>query len=126
MKRLIYVVALFALTSTSAMSATTTPAPATFDDKPSFFVGATYAFGGSNGLGFTLMITNTRRENRGFGAIGLSYHPTTGNMGLPVGIGYQGNNAAIMGGYDLLLKQPVLGGGYSDTKAEPVAAPVYR
>jgi len=84
------------------------------------FLGVSYAFGGNNGLGFTAQATSTRKEDRGFAAAGFSYYPyAVGNkFGIPVGIGYQGQNAAVVGSYDLLLRTPVVSGGFPNTRED--------
>lgn len=111
------------ISSAFAVSLPPPTAPSTGDNKAGLFAGVTYAFGAQQGLGLTLQVTSIRREDRGFASAGVSYYPTSGKVGLPVGIGYQGNKAAIMGGYDLLIKEPVLSGGYSNTKSKPIPAP---
>jgi len=89
------------------------------------FVGVSYTFSGNNGFGLTVQATSTRKEDRGFAAAGFSYYPyAVGNkFGIPVGIGYQGKNAALTGNYDLLLKAPTIGGGYVNTR-EDATSPV--
>ncbi|CAM5441750.1 hypothetical protein [Thauera sp.] len=84
------------------------------------FVGITYAFGSNQGIGFTVQATSTRKQDRGILAAGLSYHPfaTGSKVGLPVGVGYQWKDAAAIVGYDVLLKSPVVSGGYVDTRSK--------
>ena len=106
----------FALASALALASISISASA----DTGVFVGVSYAFGGNNGLGFTAQATSTRKEDRGFAAAGFSYYPyAVGNkFGIPVGIGYQGKNSAVVGSYDLLLKAPVLSGGYANTRED--------
>ena len=84
-------------------------------NSPGIFAGLTYAFGSKQGLGFTLQATSSRRDDRGVFAAGVSYYPTTGNVGIPLSLGYQKSRALVLGGYDVLLKAPVLHGGYTNT-----------
>ena len=89
------------------------------------FFGVTYAFGSNGGLGLTLQATTTRRENRGIAAAGVSFYPFSKDMrfGIPVSIGYQGDNAAGIISYDLILKTPAISGGYVDTREPQQQAP---
>ena len=82
------------------------------------FAGITYAFGANTGIGFTLQATSTRDENSAIASAGISYYPfaVTPMFGLPVGVGYQGKNAAAIVSYDLLLKQFSIAGGYASTR----------
>jgi hypothetical protein len=84
------------------------------------FVGVSYAFGGNNGLGLTAQATSTRKEDRGFAAAGLSYYPFAvgDKLGVPIGIGYQGKNSAVVGNYDLLQKAPAVSAGYANTRGD--------
>lgn len=91
------------------------------------FFGVTYAYDSNKsdgGLGLTLQATTTRKENRGIGAAGVSFYPFSKDLkfGIPVGVGYQGDNAAAIISYDLLQKKPAVSGGYVDTR-EPQQAP---
>jgi hypothetical protein len=83
--------------------------------KPGVFLGVTYAFGTKDGLGFSFQVTSSRRDDRAVAAAGVSYYPTTGNVGIPLSLGYQKSDALIMGGYDFLLKAPVVQGGFTNT-----------
>jgi hypothetical protein len=85
------------------------------------FAGLTYAFGSKEGLGFTLQATSSRRDDRGVFAAGVSYYPTTGNVGIPLSLGYQKSHTLILGGYDVLLKAPVIHGGYTNTSKDKVS-----
>ncbi|WP_150743639.1 hypothetical protein [Pseudomonas fluorescens] len=82
------------------------------------FAGLTYAFGANTGIGFTLHATSSRDENSAIASAGISYYPfaLTPMFGLPVGVGYQGKNAAAIVSYDLLLKQFAIAGGYASTR----------
>ena len=82
------------------------------------FAGLTYAFGANTGIGFTLHATSTRDENSAIASAGISYYPfaVTPMFGIPVGVGYQGKNAAAIVSYDLLLKKFAIAGGYASTR----------
>jgi hypothetical protein len=83
--------------------------------NPGVFLGLTYALGSKDGLGFTLQVTSSRRDDQGVAAAGVSYYPTTGKVGIPLSLGYQKSDTLVLGGYDLLLKIPVIQGGYTNT-----------
>ena len=91
------------------------------------FVGVTYALDGKSGPGITLQATSSRREDHAIVAAGVSFHPFAGaqKFGIPVGVGYQFQNAAVLAGYDLLLQSITVSGGYANTQDErSTAAPV--
>lgn len=85
---------------------------------PGVFFGITYAFGSKEGLGFTLQVTSSRRDDRGVAAAGVSYYPTTGTIGVPLSLGYQKSHVLVLGGYDFLLNAPVIQGGYTNTSKD--------
>jgi len=89
------------------------------------FFGVTYAFGSDNGVGLTLQATSTRHEDRAIAAGGVSFYPfaTHSKFGIPLGVGYQWKNFAGIAGYDILLKTPVVSGGYVDTRDDGHSAP---
>ncbi|MEX5683548.1 hypothetical protein, partial [Pseudomonas silesiensis] len=82
------------------------------------FAGLTYAFGANTGIGFTLHATSSRDENSAIASAGVSYYPfaVTPMFGIPVGVGYQGKNAAAIVSYDLLLRRFAIAGGYASTR----------
>ena len=88
------------------------------------FVGVTYAFDGKSGPGITLQATSSRREDHAIVAAGVSFHPFAPGQkfGIPVGVGYQLQNAAVVAGYDVLLQSITLAGGYANTRDEGRAA----
>ncbi len=88
------------------------------------FVGVTYAVDGKSGPGITLQATSSRREDHAIVAAGVSFHPFAPGQkfGIPVGVGYQLQNAAVVAGYDLLLQSITLAGGYANTRDEGRAA----
>lgn len=91
------------------------------------FVGVTYAIGSNAGLGLTLLATTVRHEDRGIAAAGVSFYPFASgqNIGVPIGVGYQGSSVAGIVGYDVLLGVPVVSGGYVNTRGDNrrIAAP---
>ena len=83
-----------------------------------FFAGITYIFGERDGLGFTVKALATRRDDQPSAALGVSVYPGAGGVryGIDVGLGYQGDDAAGLISYDLLLNQFALSVGYADLK----------
>lgn len=57
-------------------------------------------------------------------AAGVSYYWGTQRFGIPVGVGYQQDHAAIIGGYDLLMRAPVIHGGYTNTSKDRIVTSV--
>jgi hypothetical protein len=111
------------LISTNALANGCTPTTTTVkSDDPGIFLGITYAFGSKEGLGFTLQMTSSRRDDRGVVAAGVSYYPSSGMIGVPVGVGYQKSHTLVLGGYDILLGAPVIHGGYTNTSKDRVVA----
>ena len=82
------------------------------------FIGITYVFGANAGAGITLQATSTRREDRAIAAAGVSLYPfgPSPKFGIPVGVGYQGNNAAGIVSYDFLMQGFAISGGYVNTR----------
>lgn len=80
--------------------------------------GLSYAFGSNTGVGFVVQATSSRNEDHGIVAAGISYYPFTAKpaIGLPVGVGYQGQNVGATVNYDFLLHAVSIGGGYVNTK----------
>lgn len=83
------------------------------------YVGVTYSFGDSNGVGLTLQGTTTRKADSAFAAAGVTYYPTApaAKLGIPVGVGYQSKHAAVVGSYDFLLNAPAISAGYANATA---------
>lgn len=120
MKKIILLACLGASCSlpTAGWAATYSPCTTEGSNNPGVFFGVTYAFGGKESVGFTLGVTSSRRDDRGVVAAGVSYYPRTGNIGIPVGVGYQKNDALLLGGYDFLLKAPVVNGAHTNTSRD--------
>ena len=83
------------------------------------YAGVTYSFGDSNGVGITFQGTTTRKADSAFAAAGVTFYPTApgAKVGIPVGAGYQGKHAAVVGSYDFLLNAPSIGAGYANATA---------
>jgi hypothetical protein len=123
MRRLLATVSVSGLIlgSANALANGCTPTTTTVKtDDPGIFLGITYAFGSKEGLGFTLQMTSSRRDDRSVFAAGVSYYPSSGMIGIPVGIGYQKSHSLVLGGYDILLGAPVIHGGYTNTSKDRV------
>lgn len=93
---------------------------------PGVFFGVTYAFGHStSGLGLSLKVLSTDKEDHFAVGAGVSYYPLmSGNkFGVDVGVGYLFDNAAVTVGWDF-MHSPQIGIGYVDTKDDKPAAPV--
>lgn len=91
-------------------------------NRPGIFLGVSYAFESKEGFGVTLGVTSSRRDDRGVVAAGVSYYPTAGSIGVPLGVGYQKSHALVLGGYDFLLKAPVVSGAYTNTSKDKTVA----
>lgn len=83
-----------------------------------FFAGVTYVFGDRDGIGFTVKALASRRDDRPTAAIGVNIFPSASGTryGIDLGVGYQGNDAAALVGYDLLLNQFTASLGYADLR----------
>lgn len=92
------------------------------------FVGVSYAFGagGNSAPAINLMATTSRRRNRAIGAVGVAFYPTSTDLkvGIPVGIGYQGNHVAGLAGYDFLQDKFFIGAGYANTRRKSTTTSV--
>lgn len=82
------------------------------------FAGLTYAFGAKSGVGLTLQATSGRKEDRAIVAAGVSFYPFAAKpaIGVPIGVGYQGNNVAGIVSYDVVLRSAAISAGYANTR----------
>lgn len=120
MKKLLATASLSGLMLVSTNALGCAPTTTVKTDDPGIFLGITYAFGSKEGLGFTLQMTSSRRDDRSVFAAGVSYYPSSGMIGIPVGVGYQKSHSLVLGGYDILLGAPVIHGGYTNTSKDRV------
>jgi hypothetical protein len=89
--------------------------------EPAVFAGVTYLFDGPERatLGFTVKALASNHTDRPSASIGLSVYPSLPSpLGLDVGVGYQGTDAAGLVSYDLLLNRFSLSAGYADLKSD--------
>ncbi len=112
MKKLVVAVALSTL-SASAMA------------DIGMFAGLSYAFGAKSGVGFTLQATSSRKEDQAIVAAGVSVYPFAGKpvFGVPIGVGYQGDNVAGIVNYDVLLRKFSVSAGYANTRDDSNSPP---
>lgn len=89
--------------------------------EPAVFAGVTYLFDGPERatLGFTVKALASNHTDRPSASIGLSVYPSLPSpLGVDVGVGYQGTDAAGLVSYDLLLNHFSLSAGYADLKSD--------
>lgn len=91
---------------------------------PGLFLGVTYAFGQSSpGVGLSLKVMSTNREDKVAVGAGVNYYPwLSGNkFGVSADVGYVFQNAAVTAGWDF-MHSPVVSVGYMNTKGDKPAA----
>ena len=92
---------------------------------PGVFFGVTYNFKGASGIGLSIKVLSTDRQDRGVLGLGVSYLPLLQKFGADVDAGYQFKNGAVTGGWDFINNSPQLGLGYVNTEERKhVVAPV--
>ena len=83
--------------------------------NPAAFVGLSYSFGGSSGVGLTVKVLSDDKEDQAVAALGATYYPTAVNkFGIDLSAGYTFNNAAALVGWDFLQKSVQVSGGWAD------------
>lgn len=90
---------------------------------PGVFLGVSYAFGQSSpGVGLSLKVMSTNREDRAAVGAGVSYYPMlSGNkFGVTADVGYVFENAAVTVGWDF-MHSPQVSVGYMNTKDDKPA-----
>lgn len=95
---------------------------------PGVFFGVTYSFGQAKpdaGLGLSLKVLSSRKEDRGVVGAGVTYYPllSSNRFGVDVSAGYLFDHAAVTVGWDF-LHSPQVGVGYVNTKDEGSSPPV--
>ena len=73
-------------------------------------------FNMSSGLGLTVKVLSSDRENRTVGALGTTYYPATNYIGVDFGIGRTFDNGAATIGWDILNNAPQASVGYVYTR----------
>jgi hypothetical protein len=93
---------------------------------PGIFFGVTYAFGQTSpGVGVSLKVMSTDKEDHAAVGAGVTYYPllSSNPFGVDVDVGYLFKNSAVTVGWDF-LHSPQVGVGYVNTwKASPAPAP---
>jgi hypothetical protein len=90
---------------------------------PGFFFGVTYAFGQSSpGVGLSLKVLSTNKEDHAAVGAGVTYYPLlSGNpFGVTADVGYVFQDAAVTVGWDF-MHSPQVGVGYVNTKSDKPA-----
>lgn len=90
---------------------------------PGIFFGVTYAFGQSSpGVGLSLKLMSTNKEDHAAVGAGVTYYPLlSGNkFGVTVDAGYVFQNTAVTVGWDF-MHSPQIGIGYVNTKDDKPA-----
>ena len=78
--------------------------------SPGVMVGV--GFNTTQGLGISLKVLSSDRDNRTVGVLGTSYYPATNRVGVDVGIGRTFENSAATIGWDIVNNAPKAGFGY--------------
>jgi hypothetical protein len=79
-------------------------------------VGLTYNFNG--GIGLSLKVLSTNKEDSGVVSGGVSYYPLTNKFGVSLGAGYVVKNGAATLEWDFINNTPIVNVGYAKTKDE--------
>lgn len=80
---------------------------------PGVMIGVNYSF--SAGLGFSVKVLSSDRENRTVATLGTSYYPRSNNFGVDVGVGRTFENGVATVGWDVINSEPQFSLGYVDT-----------
>ena len=83
---------------------------------PTAFLGLTYNFSG--GVGISLKVLSTNKEDSGVFSGGVSYYPLTNKFGASIGGGYLIKNGAATLEWDFINNTPIINAGYAKTKDE--------
>lgn len=115
MKKLLLLASFFFIGSTY-LNAAIAPILNTNDSHPTAFVGLTYNFNG--GIGLSLKVLSTNKEDSGVVSGGVSYYPLTNKFGVSLGAGYVVKNGAATLEWDFINNTPIINVGYAKTKDE--------
>ena len=92
---------------------------------PGVFVGVVYNFGSGSGLGFSLKVLSTDRQDNVVVGVGAGFYPFSqaGKFGVDADIGYLTKNFAATVGWDFLQHGVQIGAGYVNTADEDTPVP---
>lgn len=92
---------------------------------PGVFFGVVYNFGSGAGVGFSLKVLSTDKQDNVVVGAGASFYPFSqaNKFGIDADIGYLTKDFAVTVGWDFLQHGVQLGAGYVDTADENVVAP---
>ena len=95
---------------------------------PGVFFGVAYTFGQakpSDGLGLSLKVLSTNKEDHAVVGAGVTYYPLQSNnrFGVDLGVGYLFQDVAVTVGWDF-MHSPQVGVGYVNTKDDRPAPPL--
>ncbi|WP_039018134.1 hypothetical protein [Halocynthiibacter namhaensis] len=92
---------------------------------PTYMLGGTIAFGGnaSPQFGVTAKILSSNQRDDAVVGLGVTYYPGSKSFGADIGVGYIGDNNAILVGYDFVQAAGIFSLGYANTEDDAPAAP---
>ncbi len=93
---------------------------------PGVFLGIGYTFGDKGGIGLTLKVTSTKKEDKLAAAAGVTWYPQAKSdpIGFDIGAAYIFDNWAAGVGWDFLHSPQVwAGGGNTDERRTQAPAP---
>ncbi|MDX5445070.1 MAG: hypothetical protein LPJ87_03330 [Zoogloeaceae bacterium] len=70
----------------------------------------------TQGVGLSVNLLSSDRQDRFVGTVGTSYYPRTNRWGVDAGVGHTFKDGAATVSYDFLNQSPKFGVGYVDTK----------
>jgi len=83
---------------------------------PTFMVGLTMSFGGSQGtnVGISGRVLSDNKRDSAVGMAGVTYYPQTGTWGIDAGLGYNFDNTTVGVTYDFMNQNVAISGGWAD------------
>lgn len=82
--------------------------------SPAVMFGINY--NAAQGVGLSVNLLSSDRQDRFVGTVGTSYYPRTNRFGVDVGAGRTFKNGAATVSYDFINQSPKFGVGYVDTR----------
>ncbi len=82
--------------------------------SPGVMFGISYSLG--SGMGLSLKVLSSDRENRNVASVGTSYYPRGNRVGIDFGVGRTFENGAATVSWDVLNHSPKFGVGYVNTR----------